>query len=96
MLTVLTSCAFGAWAGVPWQHDTYYSVSNLDGRLDNPDQCLTEDIWQWSKMLAHLYSHLTKPMLDVALISFQLVRTFKAKVRTHPRVTPARHEAHHF
>ena len=66
------------------QHDTYYSVSNLDGRLDNPDQCLTEDIWQWSKMLAHLYSHLTKPMLDVALISFQLVRTFKAKVRAPP------------
>ena len=53
--------------------------------MDNPDQCLTEDIWQWSKMLAHLYSHLTKPMLDVALISFQLVRTFKAKVRALPR-----------
>jgi ATP-binding cassette, subfamily D (ALD), member 2 len=73
--------------------NTFYSVANLDGRLGNADQCLTEDIAKFSQHLSHLYaplppspsafiprpcaahrySQISKPILDIVLMTAQLV-----------------------
>lgn len=57
-----------------FQNQTYYRVSNLDGRLENADHCLTDDITSFTSSVAHLYSHLTKPILDLILITFSLYK----------------------
>jgi ABC-type uncharacterized transport system fused permease/ATPase subunit len=54
--------------------DTYYRIGNLDNRLTNVDQCLTEDVSRFSFKLAHLYSQLTKPTLDFFLMTWSLTR----------------------
>lgn len=60
-------------------NETYYRVSNLDGRLDTPDHCLTDDISAFAGSVAHLYSHVSKPLLDASLITFSLVRLSRAQ-----------------
>ena len=57
-----------------FQNQTYYRVSNLDTRLANPDHSLTEDIQAFSSAVTHIYSHVSKPLLDVVLMTLALVR----------------------
>lgn len=57
-----------------FKNQTYYRVSNLDGRLENADHCLTEDITSFTQSIAHLYSHVTKPLLDLIIINFTLFK----------------------
>lgn len=57
-----------------FKNQTYYSVSNLDGRLENADHCLTDDIITFTQHCAHLYSSVTKPFLDLCVISFTLLK----------------------
>jgi len=57
-----------------FKNQAYYRMNNMDSRIANADQCMTDDIQDFTNLLAHLYSHLTKPVLDVLLISRTLVK----------------------
>lgn len=57
-----------------FENQTYYKVGNLDSRLTSPDESLTEDVRLFCDSIAHLYSHVTKPILDLLLVCFTLNR----------------------
>ncbi|KAK5978370.1 ATP-binding cassette sub-family D member 3, partial [Trichostrongylus colubriformis] len=46
---------------------TFYKMSNLDNRIQNADQLLTQDVDKFCDGLVELYSNLTKPIVDVLL-----------------------------
>lgn len=58
-----------------FQDETYYRVSNIDDRIENADHRLTEDITAFATSVAHLYSHITKPLFDCALVAYALAKS---------------------
>ena len=50
----------------------YYKICNLDSRIGNPDQRLTQDLDKWAQALSALYLNFTKPVLDIILFSRKL------------------------
>jgi len=53
---------------------TYYKIANLDDRIKNADQSLTQDVMKFCNAFSELYSNLAKPMLDVTIYNLQLAR----------------------
>ena len=51
----------------------YYKICNLDTRIPNPDQRLTQDIEKWSTSLASLILNFFKPLLDIVMFTRKLV-----------------------
>lgn len=56
-----------------FNQQTYYRVSALDTRLGGAEQRLTDDLSELASSVAHLYSSLTKPLLDCALVGIALI-----------------------
>jgi ATP-binding cassette subfamily D (ALD) long-chain fatty acid import protein len=60
-------------------HDRYlkgmmfYKVANLDDRIKNADQLITQDVDKFCDKVAELYSNLTKPVLDTVIYNWQLM-----------------------
>jgi ATP-binding cassette, subfamily D (ALD), member 3 len=54
---------------------TYYKMNNLDNRISNADQLLTQDIEKFCNTLADLYSNLSKPFLDIFIYAIKLTST---------------------
>ncbi|MCJ1311636.1 hypothetical protein MMC25_005309 [Agyrium rufum] len=54
---------------------TFYSLTNLDDRINNADQVITVDVARFSNSLAELYSNLAKPILDIIVYNYSLSRS---------------------
>jgi ATP-binding cassette, subfamily D (ALD), member 3 len=55
---------------------TFYNVSNVDSRIANADQLLTQDVKNFANSAANLYSNITKPLVDVIIFYGQLIKGF--------------------
>lgn len=58
---------------------TYYKMNNLDNRITNADQLLTQDVEKFCNSLTELYSNLSKPVLDVGIYAVKLTSVIGAK-----------------
>ncbi|XP_061569496.1 ATP-binding cassette sub-family D member 3a [Cololabis saira] len=58
---------------------TYYKMGNLDNRIANADQLLTQDVERFCNSVVDLYSNLSKPLLDIGLYIFKLTSAIGAQ-----------------
>lgn len=65
--------------GLYFADQTYYRASNLDGRLPNADHSLTEDLHAFSCAVTHIYSQVSKPLLDIVLMTHALTSMAKKR-----------------
>ncbi|XP_077592028.1 ATP-binding cassette sub-family D member 3a isoform X3 [Stigmatopora nigra] len=61
------------------QSFTYYKMGNLDNRIANADQLLTQDVEKFCNSVVDLYSNLSKPLLDIGLYIFKLTSAIGAQ-----------------
>lgn len=52
----------------------YYKTAYLNTDIGNPDQCITQDVEQFCEGICGLYANLVKPIADIILYTYQLVK----------------------
>lgn len=55
-------------------------MTNLDNRISNADQLLTNDIDKFCESVTDFYSNASKPMLDIIIYMYKTTTTIGAKV----------------
>lgn len=55
-------------------------MSNLDNRISNADQLLTNDIDKFCESVTDFYSNASKPVLDIIIYMYRLTANIGAKV----------------
>lgn len=64
---------------------TFYKMSNLDNRISNADQLLTNDIDKFCESVTDFYSNASKPLLDIMIYMYRLTTTIGAKVNDNEK-----------
>lgn len=59
-------------------------MSNLDNRISNADQLLTNDIDKFCESVTDFYSNASKPVLDIIIYMYRLTANIGAKVFMNP------------
>jgi ATP-binding cassette subfamily D (ALD) protein 3 len=54
-------------------------MSNLDNRIANADQLLTQDVLKFCESVTELYSNISKPILDIGLYFYRLSSSIGAQ-----------------
>uniref|UniRef100_A0A3Q0SWN5 ATP-binding cassette, sub-family D (ALD), member 3a n=1 Tax=Amphilophus citrinellus TaxID=61819 RepID=A0A3Q0SWN5_AMPCI len=71
----LTKCLYNQYL----EGFTYYKMGNLDNRIANADQLLTQDVEKFCNSVVDLYSNVSKPLLDIGLYIFKLTSAIGAQ-----------------